>query len=55
MVPTSKEVKSITTSYLRQARGRVAGCVGGEGLSGAGGSGREVGQGLGGAGIRGRD
>ena len=50
-------MKSITTSYLRQAggRGQGAGCVGGEGLSGAGGSGREVGQGLGGAGIRGRD
>ena len=29
MVPTSKEVKSITTSYLSQARGSVAGCVGG--------------------------
>ena len=44
MVPTSKEVKSITTSYLRQARGRVAGCVGGEGLSRAVGSGGKGGQ-----------
>ena len=51
MVPTSKDVKSITTSYLSQA-GRGAGCKAVEGLGEAGGSGGEGGAGGGGIAIR---